>query len=316
MTTFELGTQINIDLSVEGRQVGSLAVPISTPAQPFLQHQIPLLVLHRGEGPVVCLTSGRQAGDVSGAVVLQRLAREIDINQINGTLILCPWLTPLMANPARTAEQMTQIMQVFSSTVLAAADVIVELSSGSETTISAPHGSVWPGADMERNQLSEELMIAFGAPDSVRRFDTPHTQDLVLIAEQLESPFLQVTLGHYAETDKASQFIGISGCRNVLLHTGVLSDAHFEMQSTRMLEVAKPHCRVSSPIRGLIHWHADLGGAVHRGNPMAEILDTDRAFADPILINAPMNGVLLAKHGKAFITPDQCLALIGDEVPR
>jgi len=316
MTKLDFTSQLSVNLGVDGRQIGSLSVPTATAANPLAQQAAPLLVLRRGEGPVVCLVSGVRSGDVTGSTVLQSLAQEIDIANVHGTLIICPALSPTMDSQNSANANANPLLEEFAAQILPAADVIVEICSASASTSSAPHAAVWPGVDNETNQLAEELMIAFGAPDSVRRFDAPVEASLAAVAEQLKTPFFQVDLGHYASTDRAARLMGLSGCRNLLLHIKLLKDGYFDLSSTRMLEISKPLCRVATPIRGLVQWHADLGGSVHLGNPMAEIFDPHRPFAKPIAINAPMNGVLLCKQSSALVTSHHCLAVIGDEVPR
>jgi len=316
VSKLDFNSQLSVDLDVDGRQIGSLCVPTGSVANPLAQQAAPLLVLRRGDGPVICLVSGTRSGDVTGSTVLQSLAQELAIANINGTLILCPALTPTMDSQGELDGTNNALLQEFAAQILPSADVIVEFVSGAISTHSAPHAAVWPGDDNETAQLAEAMMIAFGAPDSVRRFDVPVPGSLASISAQLNTPYFQVDIGHFASTDRTSRLMSMSGCRNLLLHTKVLSEGHFDLRSTRMLEISKPCCRVATPVRGLVQWHTELGGAVHLGNPLAEIFDPHRPFAKPIAIDAPMNGVLLSKQASALVTSHHCLALIGDEVPR
>ena len=316
MTTPNFGPQLTVDLTIDGLQMGGYSVPLATPFDPLRTHHTPLCVLRRGEGPIVCFIAGVQVGDVTGTTVLQSLQRLIDVQDINGTLILCPSLVPPVTNMALHADQYEYIKHAFTDDVLAACDVVIEIGSGAPAMMNTPHVSIWPSEDPERCAMVEEIMIACGAPDSVRRYDEPYLTSMAAIAEQTDTPYLRLDLGRYASTDKLSRLTGISALRNALLHLGVLSQAPFDLHSTRMLEVAKTQCRVVAPTSGLVHWHVELGGAVHLGNPIAEIVDPHRPFSEPLVIDARMNGVLLSKLDSAICSPEQLLAIIGDEVPR
>jgi len=316
MTITNFEPQISVDINVEGLQVGSYSVPLATSSDPLREHQTPLWVMRQGEGPVICVISGMQSGDVTGTTVLQSLLKTLEVKHIMGTLILCPAFVPAAAECPLTTDQYEYIKHAFADDVLAAADIVIEIGSGAASVLNTPHASVWPSEDVEKNTMAENIMIACGAPDSVRRFDPAHPSSLAAIAEQNNTVFVRIDLGRYGCTDKLSRLMGVSEIRNALLHTGVLSEGHFDLNSTRMLEVSKPQCRIKAPKSGLIHWHVEIGGAVHMGNPIAEIVDPQLPFSEPVVIDARMNGVLLSKIDSAFCNPGQWLAIVGDEVPR
>ena len=316
MTTPKFDPELSVDFGVDGLQVGSYSIPLATAEDPLREHQTPLLVMRKSEGPVVCVVSGMQPGDVTGTTVLQALAKTLNMNHIKGTLILCPAFAPTPSLCPMSTDQLDYVRHAFDDEVLDAADIIIEIGSGAAGIVNTHHASVWPSDDAEKNSIAEDIMIACGAPDSVRRFDPAHPNSLASLAEQNNTPFVRLDLGRYDCTDKISRLMGVSQLRNALLHIGVLSEGHFDLNSTRMLEVSKNQCRVSAPRSGLVHWHVEIGGAVHMGNPIAEIFDPQLPFSDPMVIDAKMNGVLLSKLDSALCNPGQWLAIVGDEVPR
>lgn len=332
MTTLDSGPALNVDRTIDGRQIGDYSVPLATSLAPLRHHQSPLCVLRNGDGPSVCVLSGVHPGDTTGTMVLQTLANQIDLEHVKGTLILCPSLFPAqLSNPQPTqmsafipampseslsTDQIDFIKHSFADDVLSSVDVIIEIGSGARDMENTAHASVWPGEDAERNALAEEIMILSGAPDSVRRFDEPMPGSIAAMAEQFDTPFVRFDFGRYGCTDKLSHLNCVSAVRNALLHTGVLIEGQFVLNSTRMLEVSQHQCRVQAPTSGLVHWSVEIGGAVHRGNPIAEISDPHRPFAQTIKVDARMNGVLLSKLDTAMCSPHQLLAIVGDEVPR
>lgn len=317
MTTQLLNPELSIDLDVEGFQVGAFTAICASESQPERIHQTPLCVFKQNEGPVVCLISGVQSGDVTGTTVLEQLAQHIDIKNIQGTLIVCPNFTPACTQTIWSLSERNALKQSFTQNLLSTTDVIIEIGSGSAHTIATPHVSIWPTSDDEQsNQITESLMFAMGAPDSVRRFDIPLAHSLAAYSKASNTTYIRVELGQFHATDKSSRLMGIAQCQNALLHTGVLSDAHFHLNSTRILETGKPEHNIRVPISGLIHWHVELGGNVHRGNPIAYIYDPHNPFTKPFCIDAKMNGVLLTKYSGAYCTPENLLAVVADEVPR
>ncbi len=316
MTINELQPECSVDLGVDGYQVGAFTVTLGCEESPHRVHQSPLCVFRQNEGPVVCLISGVQPGDVIGTTILQNLVTSIDPKNIQGTLIVCPAYTPAQAQCQWSSAERQAIKQAFYDTILSAADVIIEIGSGSTSTTNTPHVGIWPSADETTSELTEAIMFAMGSPDSVRRFDTPLKGSLAELSIASNIVYLRIELGRYLSTDKTSRLMGLSQCQNALLHIGVLTDAHFNLQSTRILETGKSKNYIKAPTSGLVHWHVELGGAVHRGNPIACIYDPHQPFNAPINVNAQINGVLLTQCAYALCTPNQLLAEVADEVPR
>lgn len=316
MTTKELHPELSVDLAVDGFQVGAFTVQCGTDVFPHRVHHSPLCVFRQNPGPVVCLISGVQPGDATGTAILQNLVTSIDINNVNGTLIICPAYNLAQSETHWTTTERDAMKNAFAQTLLNAADIVIEIGSGSANTTNSPHVCIWPSADETVNEISEAVMFAMGAPDSVRRFDAPLTGSLAELSAAANTTFLRMELGHYGTSDKTSRLMGIAQCQNALLHIGTLTTGHFNLNSTRILETGKPQNTVLAPTSGLVHWHVELGGAVHRGNPIAHIFDPYQPFKNPISIDAKINGVLMSKCSGALCVPDQLLAEVADEVPR
>jgi len=316
LTIQQLNPHLSIDLEVEGFQVGSFTVPFGTQSQPLRVHQTPICVFKQNEGPVVCFISGTQQGDVTGTTVLQNLVKSVEIKNVKGTLIVCPAFISAPADTQWNPEERQALSQAFIESVIDAADIVIEISSGSQNTLTTPNVSIWPTSDEDTNNIAESLMFAMGAPDSVRRFDSPLPHSLADYAKASNTTYLKAELGQYNSADKSSRLMGMAQCQNALLQTGVLIDGHFNLNSTRILQAGKAEYKIKTPVSGLVHWHVELGGNVHRGNPIAHIYDPYKPFAKPVSIDAQMNGVLLTKFSGGYCTPDNLLAEVADEVPR
>lgn len=81
-----------VDFDKQGIQFGVLNVPHSVHRSAYGCIPIPIAVLSGGEGPTVLLTGGVHGDEYEGPVALSKLARRIDVAEINGRIIIIPAL--------------------------------------------------------------------------------------------------------------------------------------------------------------------------------------------------------------------------------
>jgi N2-acetyl-L-2,4-diaminobutanoate deacetylase len=315
MTTEEFGPQLTVDLSVDGVQMGYLKVPLGCSQSPLREHRAPLCVIRNGAGPTVCVLSGTDAGYATGTTVIQKLFAAPQANAINGTLILIPALFTPQSLAAQHSEQLRRINEVLAEQLLQHCDAVIELGSAAQYVEVAANAVIWNTLSSASTEDAEALMAACGAPFSVRRFDPPAANSIAELMQPYNGVFLKLDIGQYNSTDKLPQLLGVSTLRNALLHLSVLNEGPFTLQATRILEVSRQQHFIDAPTQGLLHWFVDLGGTVHRGNPIAAIYSTDDPFRPPTMVDARLNGILLAKLDNALTRPGQLLAIVADEVP-
>ncbi len=320
MTTEEFGPRLTVDLTVDGVQMGYLKVPLSCSESPLRQHQTPLCVIRNGTGPTVCVLSGTDAGYATGTTILNKLFTAPDASCISGTLILLPALFTPQSTVSQHDVHTSRVNEALDEKILQHCDAVIELASASRGVEVAAHAAIWATQLSDKpsgtHEDAEALMAACGAPFSVRRFDPPAKHSVADLMQSRNGIFLRLDVGRYNATDKLSQLLGVSTVRNALLHLSVLKDAPFTLQATRILEVSNHQHFIASAKHGLVHWFVDLGGTVHRGNPIAAIISNDDPFNIPTMIDARINGILLAKLDTAITQPEQLLAVVADEVPR
>jgi predicted deacylase len=80
----------DLDLEADGRSVGSIFVSISTNTSAYRACRIPIVVLRNGEGPGVLVTGGAHGDEWEGQIVAARIARETQLGDIRGTLVILP----------------------------------------------------------------------------------------------------------------------------------------------------------------------------------------------------------------------------------
>ncbi len=316
------------DLAIDGKQHGFLNLPIAANLGCV---QIPLCVIKHGEGPTVTLISGVHGDEFDGQIALQQLAMEIDVSSINGTLIIVPAANPpavAQGTQCSPIDQLDldwcfpgnstgflseQIAAALSEHVLNPAELVIDLRSGGMDNMYAPLAAVHFNADNPDQQaLSEQHMIAFGAPFSARLLPTAGMNSSVAAQNKR---YISAYLGGAGSCSETNIHIAKIGCLNVLATMGLLNQ-ELILRSTRMLETRTDANYVLSPTSGQLEVCRELGDDVYRGNPIAKIYNAGRTGEPPMVIAADRNGILMAKHSNGRISQGECIAIVADEVPQ
>lgn len=322
-----------VDFSIEGKQHGHLCLPWSGNESAWGSIRIPVTVINNGAGPTVTLFGGSHGDEYEGPVTLMRLANELDVAQIQGRLILIPCLNfPAVAaqtrlspidqlnmnrtfpgNPAGTVTE--RIADYITRHVIAISDVVLDMHSGGKTLNFIPLAAVHFLADRDLQAKAEAVMIAFGAPNSLRMRELDDRGMLDTTVENLGKIFVTTELGGGGTATAQSLAISYTGCRNVLSQTGLMQE-DVTLCATRMLEMPDDDCFVVSADAGLLDMKLHLGQDVYQGDTLAHIFPADRTGVEPTTIKARRNGVLMARHHPGLIRPGDCLAVIAEEVQR
>lgn len=322
-----------VDITVEGKQHGHLIVPCPSTRSAMGTVQIPVCIIKNGEGPTVTLLAGSHGDEYDGQIALQNLITSIEVDDVNGCLIIAPTMNPCAAashsaltqidnkdldtcfpgNAAGTISE--QIAALLFSTIIEPADLVVEIRSGGQTTVSAALACVQFNTEhKEQQQLSEEAMIAFGAPYSARLLPE-HTGSIASVMQEYKKAFIGVCLGGGGSANARNIEIAQTGCRNVLVQHGVLS-TELVLRSTRMLEVTSDKNYLMAPSSGLLDLCKDAGDEVYMGSPIARIISPGCTGTLPTVLKADRNGILMARHHSGRIEQGDCIAIIADEVQR
>jgi len=327
-----------IDFDINGKQHGFLQLPYTSENIAWGNIQIPVCSIRRGTGPTLCVIGGVHGDEYEGPVTIMRLARELQLDEVNGGLILIPCLnTPAVLQGSRLSpldnkdmsqafgqqggSSMTeQIAMQLLRDVIPHADIVLDLRSGGRSLQFAPLAAVTTSEtvvspDKDIQQCAEACMIAFGAPNSARLPDwVLHSALYSHTAEQGKS-LITAELGGGGTASAETLAIAHTGCRNVLSHVGLI-EAPLTLRASRMLEVRHDDALALSPASGLIDMRGKLGNDVYQGDVLALIIDPTQTGVEPVEVRVPRNGVLMARHHAGHIHAGDCLALIADEVQR
>ena len=323
----------NIDLDIDGVQHGHLSLPWSGNRSAWGSVRIPITVIKNGSGPTVTMIGGNHGDEYEGPITLMRLATELEHSRIRGRVILIPCLNA----PAVDAEtRLSPIDQVnmnrafpgdpsgtisykiadyITRHIVSVSDIVLDLHSGGKTLNFIPLAAVHFLSDKQQQTAAEELMIAFGAPNSLRMREMDDRGMLDTTVEQMGKVFITTELGGGGTATFQSIAITYTGCRNLLCHCGVLQD-ELQLRSTRMLEMPDQDCFITATEAGLLEMTVALGSETYKGGLIARIHPADRSGAKPTEYIARRNGVLMARHHPGLIRPGDCLAVIAEEVHR
>lgn len=322
-----------VNFSVEGKQHGHLCLPWSRNDSAWGSVRIPITVINNGNGPTVTMIGGSHGDEYEGPITLMRLANELDASQITGRLILIPCLnfpaveaqtrlSPIdqlnmnRAFPGKPAGTVTErIADFITREIIDLSDVVLDIHSGGKTLDFIPLAAVHFLADRELQIKAEAVMIAFGAPNSLRMRELDDRGMLDTTVENLGKIFVTTELGGGGTATARTLAISFTGCLNVLSQTGLIQD-EVTLCATRMLEMPDENCFVVSADAGLLDMRLELGQDVYQGDTLANIYPADRTGIEPITIKVPRNGVLMARHHPGLIKPGDCLAVIAEEVQR
>lgn len=331
----EISSIVNssVNLDAAGKQHGHLSLPHSANESAWGSVRVPVTIINSGDGPTVTMTAGNHGDEYEGPLALLKLANELEPADIIGRLILLPCLNaPAVAKATRLSpidqknmnrsfpgdrlgSVTEKIADYVASHIIPVSDYVLDIHSGGKSLDFIPLAAVHFLADRELQKKAEAAMIAFGAPNSLRMRELDDRGMLDTLVESSGKIFVTTEIGGGGSTTRESLETTMTGCRNFLVHTGLLQE-QLELRSTRMLEMPEEHCFVVAEHDGMVEMCAHLGGPVYRGSPIARIHDYKNSGREPHEYRAGRDGILMARHFPGLISAGDCLAVVAEEVPR
>lgn len=326
-------TSSSINFDGTGKQLGHLSLPAATGDSAWGTVQVPVCVVSQGDGPTVAILAGIHGDAFVGTAAVHRLIKELAPEKINGRIILVPCVNTTAQKQMQrfspldnknlnrcfpgnaTGSFSEQLAHMISTEIISRADIVLDLQSGSRSMEFAHLAAVHFRADKTEQERCEKMMIAFGAPNSLRLLENSERGMLDTEVENQNKVFVTTELGGGGSASSTAIRSALIGCRNVLVEAGVL-DQELGLRMSRMLEVRNDLGYLIAPVSGLLDMHAELGSDVYKGDVIAEVVNTELVGAPNAQIMATFNGVLIARHHSGRIKQGDCLALLADEVQR
>ncbi len=320
-----------VDYGKNGVQHGHLRLPYSRNDSAWGSVMIPITVIHNGEGPVALFTGANHGDEYEGPLALTHLAQTLRAEQVQGTVILVPFMnypaflagtrvSPLdqvnmnRAFPGAPDGTPTQkIADYFQRTLLPLADVVLDFHSGGKTLDFLPFAANHLLADRELEGRCRAARDAFNAPFSIemREIDALGMYDEA--AEGLGKTLVSTELGGRGTATPETVTIARKGARNVLIHAGIL-DGQLEVGPTRFLTQPDDACFHFAPEPGLIEFAVTLGQTVQAGDVLALIWPVGHTGRAPLPVKAQRDGLFTARHHPGLVAAGDCLAVLAVEV--
>ena len=210
--------------------------------------------------------------------------------------------------PGRPDGTVTEkIADYFTRTLLPEADIVLDIHSGGRTLDFVPFASIHHLPDAALEGRAHAAMMAFSAPFSMRLREIDAVGMFDIAAEEMGKIFVTTELGGGGTATARSVAIARRGCRNLLIHAGLLA-GKVDSHPSVMLDMPSPDCFVFCEDDGLIEPRVDLGTTVREGDELAAHL-AGRSHR-PVTADLPRRDGRPARR-PPFSWPDQAGRLPG-----
>ncbi len=322
-----------IDLDAKGKQLSALTLDHSDDANAYTALSIPIAIIANGEGPTVLLVAGNHGNEYEGQVALREFVRQADVSDISGRIIVIPSLNmPAVRADVRVspldgvnlnrvfpgssdAGPTAAIAGFVNDIVLPVCDAGVDIHTGGAEASLIPLAYVCRGGDDAVFAASVELAEAFATPWIYSEAGV--TGGIDPEARRHRVAFFCTELGGGARLGAETTEIARCGVRNMLRYLGVLSGEVESKAATRCRYVTDAHARqLISPASGFVELLCELGETVSAGQDVAIVHPLENAFAEPTLLTAPDDGVVMTVRTTARVSQGDIVLDTAQEVGR
>lgn len=324
--------QFNIDTEQGGKHHGHLSIPLPAQNDGPAQYTIPVCVINGHQpGPTVTFMAGVHGDEHEGSLTLHRLARELDAESLQGTVYLLPAVnieglqSAQRFNPldeqnvdyafpgTETGSASERLAFEITNRFIKPAELIVDLRTSGNQLQFIPSVAVRFNTDKALAKSSEECMIAFGAPNSLRLPNSTTENSIQATVNAMQKQYVQTELGGGTINSVRSLSIAYSGCLNVLRHKGMLKQ-ELELASTRLLEVRDTSYYVYATVDALYEPRVHPGENVWHQQPMGLLTPVDNTDEKCTPVHSSRDACLLATHPGGYVNKGQLLAILAEEV--
>jgi predicted deacylase len=316
----------NIDFERDGKQVGRLRLPNSVTRSAYGVIPIPIAVIKNGAGPTLVLMAGNHGDEYEGQVVLGRLIRALEPDDVRGRVIILPSANLPAARAGQRVSPLDQgnLNRIFPGTPLGGpteqiahyiatvlmpmADCFVDLHSGGASLDYVPFVATTLIGEADHDRRAMAALKAFGGPyghlwspseRGVAESAVPRPDCITLGGE----------FGGGGVVDPAHVAYVERGVRNVMAHLGVLPGESVQPQGGMKLMTSDPDDLYTfAPDYGVFVPACALGDTVAEGQLAGEVhaLEHPERPPQPVLFGA--SGLLICLRAIGRVEPGDCLA--------
>jgi predicted deacylase len=317
---------IDIDLDAPGRQSGQVSIDT---------HSTPILSFAHGDGPTLVLTAGVHGDEYEGPVALSELARELDVADIEGRVIIMPMVngpacragerrTPIdglnlnRAFPGKADGSFTSRLAHFIETELySRADYAADFHGGGAILHFLPTTLFVVTGDAAADQRRLDLAQGFGARYTMlfgaKTMGVEASIDAAMLRQDVTG--ISGEFGGSAEISADALVLCREGLRRLLAHVGIMkSPARLEIIQPELIDVRPDECYVIADSAGVFEPLVRLGDVVRAGAPIARMHQPERSQEPSRFIHARSDGLVVARRALAKSSPGDWLFIIGQPV--
>ena len=332
----------NIPLDADGLHQGDLLLRYSDNTQPLGYYPIPICVLANAKGPTAMLIGGVHGDEFEGPTALMRLVQTINVEDINGRIIVLPTLnkpaidastriSPLdqvnmnRAFPGDENGGPTHMLAHFIEQVLMPlSDIVIDLHTGGKSSIFTPCTLVSRTADQQLFKDSLNLAGAFGLPLIWLLGEFNDDRSVNSAALRNNIPMIATELGGGGGNDPVQIDIAEKGICRCLSSVGILDnrssdDNCLDDRSTmtaipRNVEIRSQSQNLYAPVSGLFDRQFNAGDEVKKGQFGGFVYPSDQPWAAPIELRFPETGLVLAHGNRGNVIRGDMLAMVANDV--
>ncbi len=319
-----------IDLDKDGKQVGVLHLPYSVTRSGYGMIDIPMAVIRNGEGPSILLMAGNHGDEYEGQVTLARLIHDLEGSDIRGRVIVMPAANlPAAMASARVspldsgnlnrafpgepdASPTWQIAHYIDSVLVPICSAWLDLHSGGSSMDYLPFAGFYVSGDEALDARGEAIMLAFGAPRSVRVTARPDPRLAAATAHRRKIPYFGGEWGGGGSVSPDGVLLTRHGVLRVLAHLGVLRTIdRFDVPpagKTQHLEWGGYDYYAFAPEAGLFEPVVRLGDRIKDGQLCGYVHFIESPWRHSLPVHFKKGGFLICQRHFGRVVPGDCVA--------
>lgn len=323
----------DIDFEKDGKQVSFLRAPSSTNLSAYGSILIPITVIKQGTGPTILITGGVHGDEYEGPIVLSKLGRQLQPEEVQGRIILIPALNlpAVMAGTRLSPIDEQNLNRVFpgeangsltsmiahyvSSVLIPTADIVVDLHSGGMTLEYIPTVVMHERGDAEWTRTTLAALLAFGAPLALVSRELDNAVYLDTVAENLGKITVSAELGGGGRVSRRTLEIAETGVLNLLKHFDIVASKVVGQETlgrpaTHLMQTPDFECYAIAVDDGVYEPFIELGDVVQTGQPLGQIHFLQHQMREPAPVISKRSGTLICKRPLAQVRMGDCLGVV------
>jgi predicted deacylase len=327
-----------IDMALDGRQMGHLAIPYSIDRSPYYQIRVPILRLKNGEGPSLLLMAGNHGDEYEGELQLGRLMRLLQASAIRGAVTILPManLPAVMAakrcspfdggnlnrafpgDPSGTPT--ARLAHFLETQLFPFHDVVLDIHSGGTSMAHLPCTLIERQADPERYRRSIDLMRAMGASHAFIADNGPTAPTSMGAAGRSGAIGLSGEFGGGGTVTPQSMAFTAAAIDRLLVALGIM-DAPIlsrgsisDADATQLLSLSRHSQGIYAERRGWFEPAVALGASVSAGDLAGWYHDLERLEDGEEALHFAEGGVVISHRLHCDSEAGDCLIQVAEPI--